>query len=343
VFGNKLHSLFYQNITIANLKFNTALVIFVTYMETNTNKKNWIFGIIIAGLLGLCGYLYQAKTKAEQANSSTGEKLAETTADKNQVQTDYNLALGRLDELTSKNTNLDAAINAKDGEIAQLKSKISAILNKQNTTTQDLLDAKKLIAKLNTKAISFEKQIAQLKETNTNLATEKEKLIVEKQDIANQNQEVNKQKEVLATQKAELEKKVDIAKVLHASNITFTPIKTQLLTGKEAETSKANRTKLIRINFNVDDNRISESGEKQMYIVVYGPNGNAYNGGKFILNNGTEKIFTTSKTVPYVQGQTSKNNSLDWKPTDTNFEKGEYQIEIYHSGYKIGENKVMLK
>jgi septal ring factor EnvC (AmiA/AmiB activator) len=309
----------------------------------NSSSKNWIFGIIIAGLLGLSGYLYNAKTKAENANQTTGAKLAETTAVKDQVQTDYNLALGRLDELTTKNAGLDAAINAKDGEIAQLKTKISDILSNKNATAADLKTAKELIAKLNTKAVSFEKQIAQLKETNSNLATEKEKLVVEKQDVQNQNAEITKQKEQLAEQKTALEKKVEIAKVLHASNITMMPIKQQLLTGKEAQTAKAGRAKLIRINFDIDDNRISETGEKEVYIIVYAPNGDAYNNGLFVLNNGTKKAYTAAKTIPYVQGQSSKNISLDWKPIATDFEKGEYQLEIYHSGYKIGGNSVTLK
>jgi septal ring factor EnvC (AmiA/AmiB activator) len=312
-------------------------------MENSSSAKNWIFGIVIAGLLGLCGYLYTAKNKAEQANQSTGAKLAETSAEKDQVQTDYNLALGRLDELTTKNASLDAAINAKDGEIAQLKNKISDILSNKNATAADLKTAKELIAKLNTKAVSLEKQIAQLKETNTNLATEKEKLALEKQDVQNQNAEITKQKEQLTEQKVALEKKVEIAKVLRASNITLMPIKQQLLTGKEAQTAKAGRAKLIRINFDLDDNRISESGEKEVYIVVYAPNGDAYNNGTFALNNGTKKAYTTTKTIPYVQGQSSKNISLDWKPIDTDFEKGEYLLEIYHSGYKIGSNSVVLK
>jgi myosin heavy subunit len=317
---------------------------------TNNNSKNWIFGAIIAVLAGTSIYMYMAKSKAENANHTTGELLANTTSAKDAMQTDYNAALGRLDELTSKNKGMEDAINAKDGEVADLKKQIDDILQNKNATESDLKKAKGLIATLNGKVSSFEKQIAQLKESNTNLATEKEKLSVEKQNEINAKNEISKERDEIAKQKEELdeekkglEKKVEIAKVLHASNITLVPIKKRLLTGKEAETAKARRAELIRITFDLDDNRISESGEKELYLIVYAPNGDAYTTGKFKMNNGTEKNYTVSKTIPYQQGQTSKNISLDWKPIDANFEKGEYQIEIYHSGYKIGGNSVALK
>ena len=294
-----------------------------TPSTNSNNSKNYLFIGIIAALTALSVYLYMGKNKAENQNHATGEALAETTATKDAMQTDYNAALGRLDELTSKNKEMESAIYAKDGEVADLKAKIDAILQNKNATAAELKTAKELIAKLNSKVASFEKQIAELKTANTNLATEKEKLSNEKQDLT--------------------AKKVEIAKVLHASNITLTPIKKRLLTGKEAETGKARRAEVIRINFDVDDNRISESGEKEFYIVVYGPNGDAFSNGKFRMNNGTEKSYTASKTIPYVQGQTSKSISLDWKPIGASFDKGDYQIEIYHMGYKIGGNGVRLK
>ena len=312
-----------------------------TPSNNSNNNKNYLFIGIITALTALSVYLYIGKNKVENQNHATGEALAEATKDA--MQTDYNAALGRLDELTSKNKEMESAIYAKDGEVADLKAKIDAILQNKNATAAELKTAKELIAKLNSKLASFEIQIAELKTANTKLATEKEKLSNEKQDLTTQKEEITKQKEQLAEEKKGLEKKVEIAKVLHASNITLTPIKKRLLTGKEAETGKARRAEVIRINFDVDDNRISESGEKEFYIVVYGPNGDAFSNGKFRMNNGTEKSYTASKTIPYVQGQTSKSISLDWKPIGASFDKGDYQIEIYHMGYKIGGNGVSLK
>jgi hypothetical protein len=121
------------------------------------------------------------------------------------------------------------------------------------------------------------------------------------------------------------------------------PIKKRLLTGKEANTEKAKRAELIRINFELTDNRISETGEKQIYIVVYGPDGNAFGTDKFKLSNGTEKQYTISKMVPYVQGQTTKNIALDWKPNSDKFSSGTYNVEIYHLGYLVGSKNISLK
>ena len=45
--------------------------------------------------------------------------------------------------------------------------------------------------------------------------------------------------------------------------------------------------------------------------------------------------------VPYEQGKRS-NVSFDWKQ-DGRYQLGEYKIEVYHNGYKIGEGRKALK
>jgi len=57
--------------------------------------------------------------------------------------------------------------------------------------------------------------------------------------------------------------------VLHASEIRVTFIRDQKR--KEKVTSKAKRTDELRVAFNIDENRIAESGMKQLYISITGP------------------------------------------------------------------------
>ncbi len=316
---------------------------------TVNNKSSLVYISVIAALVGLSAYLYFGKTKAEQASASTSAALVTAKGEQDVLQNEYNATLMRLDNLSSKTKEMESAITAKDGEVAKLKEEITSILANKNATAKDLTKAKTLINTLNTKVISFEKQISILKKDNANLATQKEKLTAdnqslqtEKNQIATEKNKVIVEKENLQTQKKELEQKVDLAKVLHAGNVTITPIKKQFLTGKEVETAKSGRAKLMRINFNLDDNRLAETGVKDIYIVVYAPNGDAYNNGTFNMANGTAKAFTSKQAVPYTQGQKSTAINLDWKPTD-NFTAGDYAVEIYHAGYKIGGNTVTLK
>lgn len=188
---------------------------------------------------------------------------------------------------------------------------------------------------------SYQDQITALKQENVQLTEEKKNLTEEKA-------QVTQEREVLKEDKKNLEKTVELGSVLHASGIKLEAINNKKnLFGKEKEkeTEKAKKADLIRISFDVDDNRISESGEKIIYICVYDPSGNviaANSSSKFKTADEGEKAYTASKTVPYKQGEKVKGISTDWKPLN-NFSAGTYKVEIYHMGYKIGSERVTLR
>jgi septal ring factor EnvC (AmiA/AmiB activator) len=317
---------------------------------TNTSSKNWIYLSLIAVLAASTIYLFVSKNKSDNRTTEIGQELATETTAKQAVQDEYNAALLRLDEMKSDNASMDSLLTTKNVELAALTDKIASIVKNKNASDAQLSEAKTLLASLNGKLDVFSKQIATLKAANAQLATEKEQVTSERDAVTAQKEAVTTEKNNIEASKkltdeknADLEKKVDLAKVLHASNIMLEPVKKRWIDGKEISTSKAGRTELIHIKFNLDDNRLSESGDKEVYIVIYGPDGNAYGSNKFTISNGTQKIYSASKTIPYTQGQTSKDIALDWKPTDANFGAGEYNVEIYHKGYKIGEQNVRLK
>src|SRR6476661_7330104 len=87
-------------------------------------KSTAIYWVVIAVLLGACIYLYVSKDKAEKEVVSTSQQLQSTEMTKDAVQKDYDAALSRLDELTSKNQAMDAEIQDKNGEVAKLKAEI---------------------------------------------------------------------------------------------------------------------------------------------------------------------------------------------------------------------------
>jgi DNA repair exonuclease SbcCD ATPase subunit len=326
-------------------------------MDTTPNNqgtKNWIMMALIAVLAASSIYLYLSKNK--QASLATIDIGNANTA-KQAVQQEYDAALGRLDLMKSENTQMDSLLTQKDGELNALRTKIESIINNSNATESELKLAKEMINSLNSKLDNFKKEITTLKNTNAKLATDKENLTNDKNNLTkdkenltaaktnleNENKAINDEKEAVKEKAALLEKKVEVAKVLRASSIKLAPIKHTLLGKNEATTNKAKRADLMRITFNLDDNRISESGEKQVYVVVYNPDGDAYSAGKFRMANGTEKSYSVIKNIPYIQGQTSKGISMDWSPVNAKFNKGDYNVEIYHMGYLIGQEKVGLK
>jgi predicted nuclease with TOPRIM domain len=317
--------------------------------EQTSGTKNWLYFAIIGILAASTGYLYFSKNQQEDKTHLVTEQLADVSSAKQALQDEYNATLQRLDEMKTQNSSMDSLLASRNAEIKSLLDEISSIKNKTNASAEELASARRLITALQGKLDGYQKQIDELKQANAQLATEKQQVTQQRDQLESEKSAEQQKNEMLSAEKQNLESKnselsntVSLAKVLHAGNIRIEPIKKQWLTGKEVDTEKAKRAKLMRISFDLDDNRVAESGNKDIYIVVYGPDGNAYKKGSFNLVDGTQKAYSAVKTIAYTQGKTSKGIDLEWKP-EGKFDAGDYNVEIYHSGYKIGEQVVKLK
>ena len=116
--------------------------------------------------------------------------------------------------------------------------------------------------------------------------------------------------------------------------------------GKEKETTTAKRVDKLRITFDLDENRITTSGSKELYVSIAGPDGSpiaveALGSGKFTTRDGVDKFFTHKIEINYTQGQ-RQTVSFDWKQ-NTNFATGNYKIEVFQNGFKIGEGICTFK
>jgi hypothetical protein len=132
---------------------------------------------------------------------------------------------------------------------------------------------------------------------------------------------------------------IDIGSTLHASNFSIIGIQ-EKNSGKEKETTKAKRVDKLRISFDIDENRITQSGPKDIYIAITAPDGkpvavDALGSGKFVTRDGMERPFTKKIQINYVQGQ-KEPVKVEWSQ-NSGFQTGNYKIEIYNNGFKIGE------
>jgi myosin heavy subunit len=272
-------------------------------------------------------------TITEQKELAETEKSVADSSLK-EVKGQYDAALVRLDGLVNKNNQLDSLVNNKDGEISKLKTQINQIMSKTNKTKADMEKAKSLIAQLNTKVKSYEEQIEQLKGENGKL--------VEVNGV------LTKERDSTVADNIGLKNKVKLGAVLHASNIRMTPIHEKKFFGKgEKATTKAKRVDIMRITFDIDENRIAESGMKQIFIAITAADGKvltsaAYGSGVTSLADGTSLSYTLFKQIQLQQAMPVKNLDIDWKQSG-NYETGTYKIDIYNEGYKIGSGSVTLK
>jgi len=304
--------------------------------KTN-NIKNITIGVLAAGIIGLGGYLIVDKNKSGETIQQQQTQISKVTEEKSDVQKSFDASLARLDSLSTINTGLESKLTASNDEIAKDKAEIRNILNKKNATAAELSKAKSLIAKLNGKISDMEQDIARLTNENQTLTQDKVVLTQEKEKL---NQDLTATNVI----KQDLEKKVDVASTLNASNIVITPINVKN-NGKEKISTKAKRVDKLLISFDVD-NRIAQSGPTDVYVCVIGPDGkpvtiDAMGSGTFTTREEGDKLFTAKVPVA-VETAKKKNVEFAFSPNST-FQQGSYTIQIYQNGFKIGEGKQELK
>jgi hypothetical protein len=149
---------------------------------------------------------------------------------------------------------------------------------------------------------------------------------------------------VTTVAKQDLEKKVDVASTLNASNIAITPVNVKS-NGKEKVTTTAKHVNKLLITFDVN-NRIAQSGMTDVFVCITGPDGKSVitqttGSGTFTTREEGEKSFTAKVPVD-VETAKSKNVEFAFSP-GANFQQGNYTIQIYQNGFKIGEGTRELK
>jgi len=257
------------------------------------------------------------------------QQIDSVKVDRASLQSDFDAASAKIDQLTTQNAKMDSALQGDKEAMSKLRGQISAVLHNDKATKEELKQAREMINALNDKSKQYEARIAELEKENTVLTGQNKSLTKERDSTASQNAAIKK-----------------VGSVLTCSNIRMEPIHLRK-NGKEKETTKAKKVDVLRIMFDIDENRIAESGTKQIYLRIVSADGNTMTSpanGSGMLNTmkGDQMSFSLVKSVPLTQGQPLKNVMADWKQ-EGDYAKGAYTIEIYSEGYKVGSGSVTLK
>ena len=300
------------------------------------NMRNLLTGGLLLALLGTWGYIIYDKNQVKEKDIQQDTQLAKTSTEKDDLRKELDDATMRYDMIKTSSANMahskDSIVTQRDRDIAEKRVKIQQLLTKAGATKEELAQAKTLIASLNNDITGYKTQIETLQGEKIVLIQEKE-AVTKERDVAKKETEDAK---VVIKEKEDI---IDVGSTLHASNFAITGIN-EKRSGKEKSTTTAKRVDKLRISFDLDENRITQSGNKQIYICITDPKGNpvtveALGSGNFKTRDGQDKFFTQMVEVNYTQGQKQTIN-VDWKQ-NSNFETGDYKIEVYNNGFKIGE------
>jgi predicted nucleic acid-binding Zn-ribbon protein len=303
------------------------------------DNRKVIYGILIVLLLATWGWIIYDKSKSTQQIQSLQTQYTSVDSARNAIQAEYNESLAKEDSLTGSNSQLTGQLAQQKADLDKTKNELKNMLADKNAKISDL---QALVTKYKGQVNDLFTQIATLKQENDTLTANNQVLTTQRDTLTSQNGQLSQN--LTATQQAEAHIQ-DVGSTLHASNISITAIDVKG-SGKQVSTSTAKRTDLLRVSFQLDENRIAPSGDKQLFICVTGPDGKLItipsNGsGTFPSRDEGDKAYTSKEDVQYQQGAALPVN-FDWKQ-DGHYLPGDYKIQIYQNGYKIGEGIKTLK
>lgn len=304
--------------------------------ENNSKTKEYVIIALLA--VALIGSLVYNMTKNKQKT----ETIELLNIDLKDTETAKELLQEEFDKLNSEFNTLqndwhvkDSLLGEKNLEIEKKQKEIQSLLSKKNTSESDLKKAQKLIHSLNLELSEYKEEITVLKAKNDSLQLVNDSLKFEKNTLA---------EEVVTQTKRAEESENTLRATFTVSNYKITGLKVRK-SGKEVETDKARRIDKLRVSFDLDPNVWVESGETEIFIAIYKPDGSL---GKFKGAN-YGKLDTWSKgTIEYsdrilfdYQKGSKKNISFDWE--DYEFPKGAYRVDLYQNGMRIGQESLNLR
>ncbi len=308
-----------------------------------------ISGIAIALLLLLSGYLWYQNTELKKGMNTQKTELLELEKVQAELDADYQAALESIEGLRSDNMELNSLIDNQKEELKAQKTKIDGLI----WTRRELDKAREEIAQFETLTATYLAQISELKSQTEQLtaanatlttqnATLNQNLTVEK-EANSKLQEVRavlvSEKDELITNNKALADKVEIGSAIKINWMSFDG--GEVKDDGEWKSRKRNKKmETLRTCFRTETNVVVPAGEETFYLRIITPNGETLASDDMGSGEITDKIsgksmrYTISGTLTYNNEDTEA--CMDWKPATEPID-GEYSVEIYNKGYKVGQ------
>lgn len=288
------------------------------------------------------------------------EKVSEVyLEEKDQIKTDYDdlvaefeVLENELNMMETSNQELHAEIESQKEELENVRT----LLNQEKVGRAELNKARAMIEQLKSEKNDLLAQIDALSEENTALKTENRNFSITLDSVSTQKAQLEEQNVVLASERDSITTTLEEERVENAPKLAFAqvvPVKNIYAegvkyknSGREKTTSNYKRIDKLAVTFTVDENPVAEPGEKEYLLRIINPDGTIVydtqrGSGTFTSAVENEGMKYTAKTyVDYDQEE--KQVSLFWRQ-DLPYQKGNYLVEVYQQGFKVGEGAFELK
>ncbi len=335
-------------------------------MSPRKSKLPLVLGAIVVVLLCYNAYLLMEKFKNDKVKAAyelQSQELAASEALAAELEADYNSTIAKLDEAAAENSELAALVEKQKTELSKSKGKIQRLIDENKGTDAELAEVRQMLADFYTQRNGYLDEIARLKEENKKLVAQKKVLIEEKEVLKEVVDEQRVIEEGLRAEKTELEvakadlevvtrslkeqkeEFKDIASILKTNKVTTQGIKIRN-NGEEKEVKAGRRADRIKVCFELLENTVAKPGPQTIFLRIINPAGETIavedkGSGTFDdRQHGGETRFTVAETIDYENAPTDM--CMHWTD-EQGFDKGEYTTELYHNGYMIGREKMVLR
>ncbi len=307
-------------------------------METQPkDKKSRVYLLILIGILLALniGILYKMFLD-DKVNKQLNSANHVLTNDIKLLEAELNKSEADLNLLRTENDSLNSELQAKDQDLEAKIKHIKNLLSNNAITTKEYNQAKAEIQALKDEITAYKNQIAELTQRNSELMSENAGL---NESLSTEQTRSAEKDKVIASK----DKVIAIAKRLHSSSLSATGVRERKVFGKkEVNTDKASKTEEVKVVFTIDKNAVSDVGDKDIFVKLIAPDGSPVTSKVQTTKvDGTETLYTQKITIDY-QNEKTVPYSV-YCSNQNGFQKGEYTIELYTEGYKIGSTKLTLK
>lgn len=309
-------------------------------MEDNQNGGNKKIYIAIIALLllinGVALYLLYSENKAKKDLGD--QKIALEHDFKNMTDT-LDAKKMELEQFRGKNAELDSIITAKQEEIEQQKRTIAGLFAKGKMEKAELEKARVMLGQ-------YEQSIAELQKKVDEMAKQNQELNAQNQQLSTDLNAEKQNTSTLTEQNKGLSKKVELGSLLQLRNMEVVGVSGKKnRKGEDIVMTKAKKTEQLRISFETGDNKVLESGPVSLYIRVINPKGETISvadqgSGSIKLAESGESVQFTKK-ADFDWSQTNKKLVVYWSSSVS--DAGAYKVEVYQSGYLVGQVSTTLK
>ncbi|OAV42778.1 hypothetical protein [Lewinella sp. 4G2] len=328
---------------------------FTSSPAAKPNRTPLLLGIIAVLLIGLVGFGIGYMNRGTE-NAQVTADLVEMEQFKATAEKQYYESLAELEEMRGSNEELNALIDQQKAELRTQKDKIEGLTR----DSRNLASARRELANLKTQVEGYVVEIEELRLANAELAENNQRLTSERDILSNDlqasretNESLNSERAVLVSERErltsnnqELSRKVGIASVLKANNVSVVGQK-QRNSGKWVDRSSARNVERLYVCFNSLDNAVAQTGEETFQVRIVNPNGetiqiDAMGSGVFTSSESGDRIPYTTE-VGFGFDGSAASHCAEWSVEGKEFMKGTYQAELYNKGYFVGEGSVTLK